>query len=144
MMQNLTLFAFLLLPNSAEARRKKKKPKPTTEEYRSEQTSPILADDDSYKQCKATVLPSFINNSMGWSGSSAYNAFKSLSPPSILVLASGNNHPKPVVKIEAKASKDFDTILVGSLTPEGIRSGFSQQGEEVHIMAPGRLRADYC
>ena len=76
---DLTLFAFLLLSNSADAFRKKKKPKPTTEEYKSEQTSPIVADEDPYEQCKATVLPSFINNSLSWRGNSQYNAFKSLS-----------------------------------------------------------------
>ena len=57
-------------------------------------------------------------------------------PPSIIVFSAGNDHPKSITKIRAKASKDFDVIIVGSLSPEGIRSDFSQQGEEVHIMAP--------
>ena len=149
---DLTLFAFLLLSNSAEARRKKKRPKPSTEEYKSEQTSPIVADDDPYKQCKATALPSFINNSMYWSpsytnnkaGKTEYDAFKSLSPPSILVLGAGNGYDTPLLPYEAKASKDFDTIIVGSLTPRGIRSGFFPTGGGSAYHGPGRLRADYC
>ena len=59
------------------------------------QNSPIVVDENPYEQCKATVLPSFINNSMYWgddpggsgSGQSTYDAFKALSPPSIVVIA---------------------------------------------------------
>ena len=95
------------------------------------------------EQCKAKVLPSFINNSMYWgdgfgevAGRSIYRSFRSLSPPSIVVTAAGNLHPTPVPPYKAKASKDFDAIIVGSLDPQSRRSSFSQQGEEVHIMAP--------
>ncbi len=95
-------------------------------------------DNSPFKQCQANILPAFINNSMSWvDGQSIYNAFKSLSPPSIVVTSAGNNHPHNLLgPWKTKASKDFDLIVVGSLTPEGNRSKFSQQGEEVHIMAP--------
>ena len=117
----------------------------------SQEVQSILADTDPYRQCKATVLPSFINNSMYWgdgfgenAGRTIYNVFKSLSPPSIVVTAAGNLVPTPVPPYKAKASKNFDVIIVGNLTCEGRRSGSSQQGEEVHIMAPGseQLSAD--
>ena len=103
--------------------------------------------DASFEQCKANVLPSYINNSMYWSpsyekntgGAPQYQAFRSLSPFSILVVGAGNGYDTPLLPYTAKASRDFNAIIVGSLTPDGRRSRFSQQGEEVHIMAP----ADY-
>ena len=120
--------------------------------------SPIVASDDSHEQCKATVLPSFINNSMYWTrkekakfpilgeigkegrlGKSAYKALDALSPPSVIVTIAGNKHPEPVPDIKTKASKNFDAIIVGSLDPDGKRSNFSQQGEAVHIMAPSDM-----
>ena len=99
--------------------------------------------DASFEQCKANILPSYINNSMYWGeiygpegGRAIYEAFKELSPPSILIGGSGNNAPDPVGFYRAQASKDFDMIIVGSLNTDGKRSSFSQEGEEVHIMAP--------
>ena len=103
----------------------------------------IVASEDTYQQCKATTLPSFINNSAGWSNKynrsgfkSIYNSFKALSPPAVLVTSAGNDHPQSITPVKAKASRDFDAIIVGSLASSGERSGFSQQGSEVHIMAP--------
>ena len=82
-------------------------------------------------------VPSFINNSMNWEGEeSIYDAFESLSPPAIVVVASGNDFPRPVSDIESKASRNFNTVLVGSLSPDGFVSDFSQSEEEVHILAP--------
>ena len=82
-------------------------------------------------------LPSFINSSLGWMGNeSTYQAFQSLSPPAILVAASGNNFPAPLGKMRVRASKKFDAILVGSFSPEGFISYFSSSGEEVHIVVP--------
>ena len=144
---------------------KKITPKPTlpsTEDLSGD--SNILVDEDPYKQCKAAILPSFITNSMGWSteglkqkygvdekytlpiigeigkdmrkGLTAYRGLKALSPPSIIVTAAGNEHPAPVTSIKTKAAKDFDAIIVGSLSPSGWKSEFSREGEAVHIMAP--------
>ena len=82
-------------------------------------------------------VPSFINNSMNWrSKEGVYDAFDSLSPPAIVVISSDNDFSDPLDKIKSKASKDFNAIVVGSLSPEGFVSNFSQSGEEVHILAP--------
>ncbi len=80
---------------------------------------------------------SFINHSMQWYESKAvYEAFKSLSPSSIAIVSSGNAFPSPLDKMQILAAKDFDIILVGSLSPSGLVSHFSQEGEEVAILAP--------
>ena len=65
-------------------------------------------------------------------------AFKRLSSQngSIIITASGNDHPLPIFEGEIKASKNFDAILVGSLDPDGEKSPFSQEHEELAIMAP--------
>ncbi len=110
---------------------------------------------NAYQQCRATVMPSFINNSMSWGpaqirpsgikgklsgkidvGITNYRSFKSLSPPSVIVTAAGNDHPKPVSELKERASRDYNMIVVGSLKPSGYKSGFSQEGPAVTIMAP--------
>ena len=138
----LTLFLFIFYQEIPYALNKRLKPPPPPVK----EVTNIVADSNLYKQCKATVFPSFINNSMYWgdgfgepAGRSIYRAFNSISPPSIVVTAAGNLHPKSVPPYKTKASKDFDAIIVGSLAPDGKRSLFSQQGEAVHIIAP----ADY-
>ena len=89
------------------------------------------------QSCKAQEMPSFINYSMYMDNAPLdYGSLKSLSPPSVIVAAAGNLQPKPIPPYTNKASKDFDMILVGSLAPNGKKSGFSQEGEEVHITAP--------
>ena len=104
------------------------------------QNSPIIADENPYEQCEAALLPSFINNSMSWGygdhGRSVYDAFNALSPPSVVVTSAGNDYPKRSPSRKARASRDFDMIIVGSLSPSGNKSYFSQEGLEVHIMAP--------
>ena len=99
----------------------------------------IVFSDDPYQQCEANVQPSFVNVSMTWgedTSTGVWSAFRVLSPPSVIVTASGNSYDKPLSEQQVKASKDFDAIVVGSLSPIGKKSGFSQEGEEVHIMAP--------
>ena len=88
-------------------------------------------------------IPSFINHSMTWGFSEIseeiYKAMSRISPPSILVHIAGNNYLKgspSVDPIKSEFSKNFDSILVGSLSPHGVVSYFSQEGEEVHILAP--------
>ena len=67
-----------------------------------------------------------------------YGSFKKLAEKgSVIVIAAGNDHPNPVRPIEAKASRDYDAILVGAIMPNGYKANFSQQSPEVHIMAPG-------
>ena len=85
----------------------------------------------------AQRIPSFINNSMNWKRSQTiYEAMSRIHPPAVLVKAAGNVYPKSLDPLDSKFSKDFDSILVGSLSPIGFVSDFSQQGEEVHILAP--------
>ena len=95
------------------------------------QNSPIIANENPYEQCEASVLPSFINNSMYWGygnhGRSVYDAFNALSPPSVVVTIAGNEYPKPVRRRKSRASKDFDAIIVGSLSPPGKKSSFSRR-----------------
>ena len=103
----------------------------------------IVASDDPYEQCKTNIFPSFINNSLVWFGSIYTKSFESISPPSVIVVSAGNaagesdSHPiKRTIPHKIKASKDFNAIIVGSMAPDGQRSGFSSFYEEVHIMAP--------
>ena len=87
-------------------------------------------------------IPSFINHSESWSvffdseAMMRYEGFKSLSPYTIVAVSGGNLFPYFIDKIQSQASKDFNAILVGSLSPFGLVSEFSQEGEEVHILAP--------
>ena len=85
--------------------------------------------------------PHYINNSMYWLESEdIYEVFKDLSSSgdskSIVVSGSGNDFPKRLDDIESKASKDYDVIVVGSFSPKGFVSDFSQSGKELSILAP--------
>ena len=96
----------------------------------------IVAYEDPYRQCQATHLPSFINRSLSWYGETTYHILRQISPPSILINSAGNDYPQPISIAETRASRDYNVIMVGSMSPTGIRSEFSQEGEAVHIMAP--------
>ena len=83
--------------------------------------------------------PAFINNSMNWGENKdqvIYDAFYNLSPFTILVTGSGNYFPEKLNRIKDKASMDFDAIIVGSFSPDGFSSDFSQESREVYILAP--------
>ena len=85
--------------------------------------------------------PHYINNSMVWGGSEdIYEVFKELSSSgvsrSIVVLGSGNDFPYRLADIQSKASQDYDVIVVGSFSPKGFVSDFSQSGKELSILAP--------
>ena len=83
------------------------------------------------------TAPHFINNSMKWRENEViYDVFKKLSPPSVIVVGAGNDFPQELDKMQIKASKELDIVLVGSLGPNGTASDFSQSGEEIHILAP--------
>ena len=73
----------------------------------------IFSGDVTYAADQHRGIPSFINHSMGWELKNVYKAMKSLSPPSIVVVAAGNDFPSDLEKRKAKASKDFDAIFVG-------------------------------
>ena len=85
--------------------------------------------------------PHYINNSMGWDKSKdIYEVFQQLafnktSTP-IIISISGNHFPNRLEDIKTQASKDFDVIVVGSFSPFGFVSDFSQSGEELAILAP--------
>ena len=102
----------------------------------------FLFSTDPYKQCISENMPNYLNNSMTWGGSSHMGAlpgYKAISPPTIIVTVAGNyaNDGRPFLdKNKVRGSKEFDAILVGSVSPYGHRSLFSQKGEEVTIMAP--------
>ena len=97
----------------------------------------IVKNPDMNMKWSLEKTPSFINNSINWMESrSIYEAMSHISPPAILVQAAGNSHPKPLDSMASKFSENFDSIIVGSLSPSGVVSEFSQVGEEVHILAP--------
>ena len=86
---------------------------------------------------KENNVPSFVNSSLYWAKEvSIHDAFQSLSPPAVVVVASGNKFHEPLGEMQVQASKNFDAILVGSFSLNGFKSDFSSSGEEVHILAP--------
>ena len=90
---------------------------------------------------RATYLqksaPHYINNSMSWGESEdIYDVFQRLSPPAIIVTSAGNDFPFRSDSTKSKASQNFDAIIVGSFSPSGFVSKFSNSGEDVHIVAP--------
>ena len=81
--------------------------------------------------------PSFINNSMGWSEDTTAEALRSLSPPSVIVVAAGNSEGGfNVNESQSRASEESDLILVGAFSHHGFVSDYSSQGNEVQILAP--------
>jgi len=85
--------------------------------------------------------PYYINNSMSWEESQdIYDAFQQFSVAKttkpIVVISAGNNFPSMVDDVKTQASKYLDVIIVGSLSPYGLVSDFSESGEEVAILAP--------
>ena len=84
--------------------------------------------------------PHYINNSMSWGESQdIYEVFERLSSSTsntIVVGSSGNDFPKKLDDMQNKASKSYDMVLVGSFSPRGFVSEFSQAGEELSILAP--------
>ncbi len=117
-----------------KSRPTKKLPKPTIP---NSIKTPIVANGNRIQKCKAQKYPSYINFSMGGSNSATkHYVFRKLSPPSVVVMSSGNEHPHPLEPINVKSSKELDVILVGSLAPNGDKSDFSSQGSEVFITAP--------
>ncbi len=66
------------------------------------------------------------------------SAFARASFYSTLVQSAGNDgkNNKPVSSVAVQNSQSANAIIVGSLTPNGSKSSFSQEHPEVHIMAP--------
>ena len=85
--------------------------------------------------------PHYINNSMSWLDSEdIYEVFEKLSSakisPPVVVVAAGNDFPDGLDDMKEQASRNFDVILVGSFSPKGFVSWFSQSGREVSVLAP--------
>ena len=95
----------------------------------------ILANTDN-AQCRVENLPSIINMSLNWRGSLVEEGLQNISPPAILVVSAGNEHPEPVYEEIAQLSRNLNAIVVGSISPDGKKSNFSSEHEEVHIVAP--------
>ena len=89
------------------------------------------------KLASQSKKPSFVN-SPGWEDTErTYNAMSNLSPPAVLVQAARDNFPAPFEFIKNKFSRNLDSILVGSISSSGLAGEYSQEGREVHILAPG-------
>ena len=83
--------------------------------------------------------PHYINNSMGWiSDNNIGKFFQILFPSSVLITAAGNEFDQTRIQInqKLKSSRNFNTIIIGSFSPTGYVSRFSNSAKEVHIMAP--------
>ena len=104
---------------------------------------------DDYLNVYESLRPhsAFINNSMGWSRSQTIASVvkKIAENGSIFVVSAGNYIPSlfedkyipsPIEEVKAEAARKSHIILVGSLSPHGLRSEFSKEGEEISILAP--------
>ena len=79
----------------------------------------------------------FINNSMSWENEDMMRkAFSNIPSSSVIVISAGSYYPNPMDPLKVETSAKSNTILVGSLDPDGLISKVSQQGTEVHILAP--------
>ena len=113
-------------------------------------TNLIETTQDFFKDKKTDITPpSFINFSMergiNWVSSArqdeerrknAYNNISRISSHSVFILSAGNSYPSSLNSFKNKISKNLNGIIVGSMSPSGGVSNFSQEGEEVHILAP--------
>ena len=85
--------------------------------------------------------PHYINNSMSWLDSEdIYEVFEKLSSakisPPVVVVSAGNSFPDGLDDMKEQTSRNFDVIIVGSFSPKGFVSQFSQSGREVSVLAP--------
>ena len=76
---------------------------------------------------KVVKDPNFITN---------YRIFEDFSI-SIVVRSAGNDGNEPISPLSIRASRELGHVIVGALDANGDKSFFSQEDEEVAIMAPG-------
>lgn len=77
--------------------------------------------------------PMVISNSVGWSGSSLQELPRYVDDLGIVwVLASGNEYPEEMSKGESEAP----VVLVGSYSPSGQQTIYSQESKNLAILAP--------
>ena len=77
---------------------------------------------------------------LGWLNSmSIYGAFETLSKGKSLIITSAGNYApdhKLVEGLKIKASEELNLLIVGSSTPNGFVSDYSQKAGKVAISAP--------
>ncbi|WP_413557352.1 S8/S53 family peptidase [Bdellovibrio sp. HCB209] len=82
---------------------------------------------------KLPVAPQIISNSMGWPGERITELTKMLDEHGLIwVLAAGNDHPTPIADYEVTPH----VISVGSYSPRGLQTIYSQESKELDILAP--------
>lgn len=83
---------------------------------------------------KLEIKPMIISNSVGWSSEEVAKLAKEVDEMGIVwVLAAGNDYPEKMVDFESRAP----VIKVGSYSPFGLQTIYSQESSELTIMAPG-------
>ncbi|MBO9666210.1 MAG: S8/S53 family peptidase [Bdellovibrio sp.] len=87
-----------------------------------------------YKELeKLEVKPQVLSNSMGWDSEEVAEYAKKADAAGIIwVMASGNDHPNPIAEHERTAP----TISVGSYSPRGLQTIYSQESDQLDILAP--------
>ncbi len=82
--------------------------------------------------------PAIINYSMGGFSEELeeIEALKSISSSTIFVRSAGNGAPNDLSRGVVGFAREVGAIIVGSSSPRGLVSSFSQEGEEVTILAP--------
>ena len=103
---------------------------------------------DYYEKCsQEKTCAKYVNNSMSWSRQSIAEVVSKLHKEhgTVYVASAGNDY-RPVSSIKTGLSKAGSIILVGSHSPEGSYSDFSNYSEEVVVSAPSNhevLSFDY-
>ncbi|WP_413574768.1 S8 family peptidase [Bdellovibrio sp. HCB290] len=82
---------------------------------------------------KMATPPQIISNSMGWPDERLTRMAEEMDAKGIIwVFAAGNDHPEPVDDFERTSA----VISVGSYSPRGLQTVYSQESSELDILAP--------
>ncbi|WP_413584415.1 S8 family serine peptidase [Bdellovibrio sp. HCB274] len=82
---------------------------------------------------KLATPPQVISNSMGWPDERLTRLAEEMDAKGIIwVFAAGNDHPEPVDDFERTSA----VISVGSYSPRGLQTIYSQESTELDILAP--------
>lgn len=77
--------------------------------------------------------PWIISNSMGWASETVLGLAKEVDQMGVIwVMAAGNEHPQKIVEYERLAP----VISVGSYSPRGLQTLYSQESDQLDILAP--------
>ncbi len=81
-----------------------------------------------------TLKPMVISNSMGWGDQEVLEWAKEVDQLGVIwVMAAGNEYPEKIVDYERLAP----AISVGSYSPRGLQTVYSQESDQLDILAPG-------